>query len=297
MSRDQTHDAFRIGTRSAARRVFDVAVVLTVFLFLAVPMAVIALAVCLESGRPVFFSQTRLGRRGQHFCLYKFRKFHRDAGAGGRAVTLKDDPRLTRVGKVLERTKLDELPQLWNVLKGDMSMVGPRPETLDFADCFRGSHERVLDYKPGIFGPSQVLFRNESALYPDGCDPHQFYREILFPLKAHIDLAYFPHRNMCSDIAWMIGGVLAVIGGLSFRSEGTCCIAELDGWIGAQERGHREHEAAGVAITPERVPLLHTKLAHGSSGHGSVEAARAGAGSGASLFLRSINHNVGRRRS
>ena len=297
VSRGQTHDAFRVGTHSAARRVFDVAFALAGFLVLAGPIAVIAMAVCIESGRPVFFSQTRLGRRGRHFRLYKFRKFHRDADAGGRAVTVKDDSRLTRVGNFLERTKLNELPQLWNVLKGDMSMVGPRPETLNFADCFRDGYQRVLDYKPGIFGPSQVFFRNESALYPAGCDPHQFYRDILFPLKACIDLAYFPDRNMYSDIAWMFRGVLAVFGGLSFRSEGMYSVEELEGWIGTQERGRRKHAAGGIAITPERAPLLGVKLAPRNGGRGSVVATQAGAGSGASLFVRSINHIVGQRKS
>ncbi len=292
MSRRQPRDALRMRIHSTARRALDVTIALASILLLAVPMAVIALAVCLESGRPVFFSQTRLGRGGRHIRLYKFRKFHRDAGEGGRAVTLKDDPRLTRVGKVLEWTKLNELPQLWNVLKGDMSMVGPRPETLNFADCFTDGYRRVLDYKPGIFGPSQVIFRNESAVYPAGCDPHQFYRDVLFPLKARIDLAYFPYRNVHSDIAWIIRGVLAVLGGLAFLREGPCSIEEWERRIGEQERGRREREPAGMALTPERAPRLRAKLASRSRGRGSVDAARVDAGPRATVFVRSIKHNL-----
>lgn len=281
-----------MGIHSTASRALDVTISLASILLLAVPMAVIALAVCLESGRPVFFSQTRLGRGGRYIRLYKFRKFHRDAGEDVRAVTLKDDPRLTRVGKVLERTKLNELPQLWNVLKGDMSMVGPRPETLNFADCFTEGYRRVLDYKPGIFGPSQVIFRNESALYPAGCDPHQFYRDVLFPVKARIDLAYFPYRNVYSDMAWIIRGALAVFGGLAFLREGPCSIEEWERRIGTQERGHREHEAAGMVLTPERAPRLRAKLAPRSRGRGSVDAAPVDGGPRASLFVRSIKHNL-----
>ena len=294
MSRRQTHDALRMGIHSTARRALDVTIALASILLLAVPMAVIASAVCLESGRPVFFSQTRLGRGGRHFRLYKFRKFHRDVAPGGRAVSLKGDPRLSRVGKVLEWTKLNELPQLWNVLKGDMSMVGPRPETLNFADCFGENYRRVLDYKPGIFGPSQVIFRNESALYPAGCDPHQYYREVLFPLKARIDLAYFPHRNIYSDIAWIIRGALAVFGGVALLRGGPCSIEELEGRIGQQDRGRREREAAGMAITPERAPRFRAKLAPRNLGRGSVEAAPVDAGPQPSLFVRPINHNLAR---
>ncbi len=247
VSRGKTDDAFRMWTHSAARRVLDVTMALASFLLLAGPMAVIALAVCIESGGPVIFSQIRLGRRGRYFRLYKFRKFHRDAGAGGRAVTLNGDPRLTRVGKVLEWTKLNELPQLWNVLKGDMSMVGPRPETLNFADCFRDGYQRVLDYKPGIFGPSQVFFRNESALYPAGCDPDQFYRDVLFPLKAYIDLAYFPHRNISLDLGCIVHGVFAVLGWSSLFRDDMNLIEEMEAWI--RQNPQRYH---GDAVVRER---------------------------------------------
>jgi lipopolysaccharide/colanic/teichoic acid biosynthesis glycosyltransferase len=107
---------------------------------------------------------------------------------------------------------LDELPQLWNVLRGDMAIVGPRPESLAFADCFRNGFENVLRYKPGLFGPSQVSFRYESWHYPPNEDPTLFYRHVLFPAKATLDLAYFPHRTIAADIGWMVRGVLAILG-------------------------------------------------------------------------------------
>jgi len=114
------------------------------------------------------------------------------------------DGRLTKVGRVLAVSKLDELPQLWNVLRGDMSVVGPRPESLAFADCFRNGFEKVHQHKPGLFGPCQVMFRHESKYYPDGVAAVDFYRKVLFPAKAEIDLAYFSRRTLASDLGWIV---------------------------------------------------------------------------------------------
>lgn len=194
---------------SAGRRLFDIVVALAGLAVLLPVLPAVALAIVVDTPGPVLFSQLRLGRHGRPFRLYKFRKF-RD-GAAGLAVTLKDDGRMTRIGRILERTKMDEIPQLWNVLRGDMSIVGPRPETLAFADCFRGDYRGLLDHRPGIFGPNQILFRNESALFPERCDADAFYRTVLFPAKARIDLDYFPRRTLIRDTGWLVGGVLAVV--------------------------------------------------------------------------------------
>jgi lipopolysaccharide/colanic/teichoic acid biosynthesis glycosyltransferase len=130
----------------------------------------------------------------------------------GRALTLKEDNRMTRLGHLLQQSKLDELPQLWNILRGDMSVVGPRPESLHFSDCFVDDYVGVLDFKPRIFGPNQVFFRNEGSIYSENCDPELFYREVVFPLKARIDLEYFSRRSLLSDIKWIVRGVAATIG-------------------------------------------------------------------------------------
>lgn len=173
-------------------------------------MLLIILAILIESGRPVFFAQTRLGQGGRHFRIFKFRKFGKDSGEAGLPLTMREDPRLSRIGRFLAASKLDELPQLYNVLIGDMSLVGPRPESLAFSDCFAGEHRAILAYRPGIFGPSQVAFRNECALFPPDSDPTRFYRQVLFPLKARLDLSYYPHRTLLSDCAWIARGALAV---------------------------------------------------------------------------------------
>ena len=181
-------------------------------------MAVIALLIYLDSSGPIIFVQERLGRGGRVFRLYKFRKFPAEWGISGPGVTVAGDLRMTRVGKVLERTKLDELPQLWNILKGDMSFVGPRPESLRYADLFQGEFECVLDYTPGIFGPNQIDFRNESEMYPPDEDPDQYYRRVLFPKKARQDLDYFPKANCLADFAWIIKGVLvSILGSIKWR--------------------------------------------------------------------------------
>lgn len=204
---------------SGVSRIIDVIVATAGFVAFAPIMVLIAVAILVESGRPIFFSQTRLGVGGRQFRMYKFDKFDEKAPTTGGPLTLENDPRLTRVGRLLARTKLDELPQFWNVLKGDMSIVGPRPESLAFRDCFQGRYRAMLDYKPGIFGPSQVLFRNEAVFYSGHHDLEQFYRQVLFPMKAAIDLAYFTQRTLLRDISWIARGVLAVFGWPSLTAE------------------------------------------------------------------------------
>jgi lipopolysaccharide/colanic/teichoic acid biosynthesis glycosyltransferase len=200
------------------QRLMDLAVAIAGLVILSPVMMLVALVICIETGRPIFYSQTRIGRGGGRFRIHKFRKFHKDIGAGS-PLTVDHDPRMTPVGRLLALSKLDELPQLWNVVLGDMSVVGPRPECVDFLDCFRGSYLKILDHTPGVFGPSQFAFRDERSLYPTNADPIQFYRDVLFPMKASIDLAYFPNRTFVSDITWIIRGVFAVIGGARRASQ------------------------------------------------------------------------------
>lgn len=182
--------------------------------FILAPLMLIAvLAIWIESGRPILFSQIRLGQFGRPFRMYKFRKFRPDCDNHGCPLTMESDGRLTKIGRVLAVSKLDELPQLWNVLRGDMSLVGPRPESLAFADCFRNGFEKVHEHKPGLFGPCQVMFRHESKHYPDGVAAVEFYRQVLFPVKAEIDLAYFARRTLVSDLGWVLQGAWVIAAG------------------------------------------------------------------------------------
>ncbi|MBV8427336.1 MAG: sugar transferase [Hyphomicrobiales bacterium] len=206
-------------TPDVIRRLLDVTAALVALIVFGPAMMIIIAAIWMSGSRPIFFSQIRLGLRGRHFRIYKFQKFHNRCGGASGPVTVDNDPRFTRLGRFLGKTKLDELPQLWNILRGDMSIVGPRPESLELAHCFSGIYLRVLQYRPGLFGPNQVLFRNESSIFPDNYDPEKFYCEYLFPLKANIDLAYFPHRTLASDIGWVVRGLLAVLGWRTLPNE------------------------------------------------------------------------------
>jgi len=199
---------------AAVRRFFDIVISLTgIFVTLPVTMPVILL-LSIESPRHIFFSQTRLGRKGRPFSMHKFRKFPVAWHDDGPGVTVAFDARMTKLGIFLERTKIDELPQLWNILKGDMTIVGPRPESMKFKDLFVGEYAEVLGFKPGIFGPNQVNFRNEAELYPPDVPPEKFYRETLFPVKAQRDLAYFRETKPFKDLLFVARGVLSTLSGI-----------------------------------------------------------------------------------
>ncbi len=189
------------------KRLIDIVLAVSGLIVGAPLIALIAMAIKLDSPGRVIFSQKRLGRDGEVFRIHKFRKFPDSWGSGGAGVTLAGDARMTRLGRFLERSKFDEIPQLWNILKGEMSFVGPRPESLNFADLFTGDFTRVHDFTPGIFGPNQVAFRNESEMYPPDRDPEQFYREELFPAKARNDIDYFSRSNVFTDLMWIVRGL------------------------------------------------------------------------------------------
>jgi lipopolysaccharide/colanic/teichoic acid biosynthesis glycosyltransferase len=200
------------------RRTLDVLCAAAATSILAPVMLIVAIAIWIESGGPILFSQLRLGQHGRPFRMYKFRKFRPDCDNHGCPLTIEEDDRLTAVGRVLAASKLDELPQLWNVLRGDMSLVGPRPESLAFTDCFRNGFEKVLDHRPGLFGPCQVMFRHESKLFPIGIAPVEFYRQVLFPAKAKVDLAYFSQRTLISDLGWILRGVWMIAAGSRIKA-------------------------------------------------------------------------------
>lgn len=197
---------------SRASRITDIIISATGLLVLSPLMLLITLGIMLEIGRPVFYTQIRTGQGGRKFRIFKFRKFHVSNNDPGPLLTVTNDTRMSRLGRVLEKTKLDELPQFLNVLLGDMSIVGPRPQNEIGSRCFTRETRALLDYRPGIFGPSQVAFRSEGALYPEGVDRHDFYRDRIYPVKARLDLAYYPNRTWLGDMTWMVRGVLAVVG-------------------------------------------------------------------------------------
>jgi lipopolysaccharide/colanic/teichoic acid biosynthesis glycosyltransferase len=195
------------------KRLFDLAVAVAGVLVAAPLFAAIALAIKLDTRGPVFFRQVRVGRHRRPFSMWKFRKMPHDLREQGPMLTARDDRRLTRVGFWLERTKLDELPQLLNVLSGDMSVVGPRPEVPKFVD--RASAElwdQVLSVKPGIFGPNQIRFRNEADLYPPDCaDLEEYYLLHILPEKLLVDARYAHSSGWFGDLSLLLRGLLTSV--------------------------------------------------------------------------------------
>lgn len=201
----------RVRVNVVTKRVIDVVVAFSGLIVCLPIIVLICAAIKLDSRGPILFSQMRLGQKGKLFRIYKFRKFFHLTAPSDLPVTLEGDKRMTAVGRVLQKTKLDELPQLWNVLRGDMSIVGPRPEAVEFADCFAKGFEHVLDFKPGLLGPSQALFRDEAVLLGQHPDPAGFYREKIFDVKARVDLIYFNKANALLDLRWLMITLASVI--------------------------------------------------------------------------------------
>jgi lipopolysaccharide/colanic/teichoic acid biosynthesis glycosyltransferase len=186
-------------------------VLATFILIIAAPvMALIALCVVLESPGPVFYRGVRAGWRGRQLAILKFRKMRE--GAFGRPLTLGDDERFTRIGGWLAWMKLDELPQLINVIRGEMSLVGPRPEDPVFIQLHPGAFEAILDVRPGITGLSQLAFRAEGRIL-DPNDPVVDYETRVLPQKIHLDSLYVARSNPLLDIrilCWTLAATLGV---------------------------------------------------------------------------------------
>jgi lipopolysaccharide/colanic/teichoic acid biosynthesis glycosyltransferase len=182
---------------AAARRAVDI-LGASILLFILAPfMVAVALAIKLDSRGPVFYRCRRVGFRGQLFSMVKFRKMH--VGAEGPPITGPDDDRFTRIGRLLSATKIDELPQIWNVLKGQMTFVGPRPEDPYFVALHADEYADILTVKPGMTGLSQLAFANERALL-SGSENVQTYVERVLPQKMAIDRLYVASRSFPLDL-------------------------------------------------------------------------------------------------
>jgi len=168
---------------------------------------VIGLAVKLTSAGLVFYRAERVGQGGHLFKLYKFRSMYRDADRQGPGITAKDDQRITPVGRFLRRTKLDELPQLINVLRGEMSLVGPRPEDPRYVALYTPLQRQVLDVRPGITSPASLRYRAEETLLK-GEDWETIYVKQILPDKLAIDLAYVRQRTLWNDLALILRTIL-----------------------------------------------------------------------------------------
>lgn len=160
------------------------------------------LAASIDTRSNGFFIQTRVGKGGKLFKVIKI-KTMRPTKQPGTTVTKRGDPRITRLGAFFRRTKIDELPQLWNVLIGQMSFVGPRPDVPGFADKLTGDEREVLKLRPGITGPATLKYRDEEELLAAQSDPEKYNREVIFPDKVRINLDYMRNWSLRKDISYI----------------------------------------------------------------------------------------------
>lgn len=185
------------------KNVFDFAASLAGLLILFPFLLLVALLIKIRMpGGPVLFTQQRVGKGGRLFTMYKFRSM--TVSHSGSSVSVKGESRITPFGALLRACKIDELPELWNVLTGDMSLVGPRPDVPGYADRLQGEEREILKLKPGITGPASLKYRREEELLAQQADPQRYNDEIIFPDKVRINLNYLKHRSFGLDLKIII---------------------------------------------------------------------------------------------
>jgi len=192
-------------------RLFDAAVSTIALIILSPVFLVFALLIRTSSPGPIFYRQVRVGRFGHEFRIHKFRTMVAEAERLGPPVTTRLDPRITRIGHVLRKYKLDELPQLIDVARGTMSLVGPRPEVPRYVAMYPEAQRReILSVRPGITDPASLHFRNESDMLSEGSDPEQMYVSEILPRKLALSIDYVRHKSLTKDLAVIFHTVLAL---------------------------------------------------------------------------------------
>jgi len=198
------------------KRAVDVAFSCLLLLLTLPILACLSLIVALDSDGPVLFRQARMGRRFQRFQLYKLRTM--ELCGDGPAYTLGADPRITRVGRWLRRFKLDELPQLWNVLRGDMSLVGPRPVIPELALEFKSAYTRLLMVRPGLTDPASLKYCNEAEILAQVPEPLRYFKSVVTPDKIRISQDYLKTATAFTDMSVAVRTVAVLLS--PFRSDG-----------------------------------------------------------------------------
>jgi lipopolysaccharide/colanic/teichoic acid biosynthesis glycosyltransferase len=195
------------------KRLFDFVFAAVLLLVLLPVLVAMALAVALTSPGGAFFRQVRVGRHGREFRLLKFRTMRPNSEAQGQLTIGGRDPRITGVGYFLRKTKLDELPQLWNVLVGEMSVVGPRPEVPKYVALYNAEQRAVLSVRPGITGMASIDYIDENELLARSADPERAYIEEVMPAKLALDLRYVREQSFALDLKIILATVGRVFGG------------------------------------------------------------------------------------
>ena len=180
------------------KRTFDI--LLSVFaIFLLFPFfLLVSFLIVIDSGFPIFFLQKRIGKGAKEFNIIKFRTMK--TNNENITITVSDDSRITRIGKYLRKTKIDELPEILNVLFGQMSFVGPRPDVKGYADKLKGANRKILALRPGITGPASLKYYNEEYILSQKSNPKKYNDEVIFPDKVKINMHYFHNRSFFLDL-------------------------------------------------------------------------------------------------
>jgi len=190
------------------KRTFDI--LLSVFaIFLLFPFfLLVSFLIAIDSGFPIFFLQKRIGRDAKEFNIIKFRTMK--TNNENITVTVSDDSRITRIGKYLRKTKIDELPEILNVLFGQMSFVGPRPDVKGYADKLKGANRKILALRPGITGPASLKYYNEEYILSQKSNPKKYNDEVIFPDKVKINMYYFHNRSFFLDLKIIFATIFRV---------------------------------------------------------------------------------------
>ncbi len=192
------------------KRIFDIIISL-LGLFALLPLFIlVALAIIIFSPGPVFFKQERIGLNGIPFHIYKFRTMHINAEKMGKQITVGKDPRITAIGNFLRNLKLDEFPQLINVLKGEMSLVGPRPEVKKYVNLYNKEQRKVLSVRPGMTDYASIKYRNENDVLAQNLNPEQVYITKIMPDKLAINLKYIEEMSFSIDIKLILVTILRI---------------------------------------------------------------------------------------
>jgi lipopolysaccharide/colanic/teichoic acid biosynthesis glycosyltransferase len=194
------------------KRIFDIIAAFMGLVLLFIPGVLVAAAVKVTSAGPVFFRQERVGRRFRLFRIYKFRTMVQDAPLQGGQITFGDDPRITRIGRILRKTKIDELPQLINVLVGDMSLVGPRPEVPRYVELFHDDYVEILTARPGITDLASLKYRDEASILGSATDPDKEYTIHILPEKIAVAKEYVRRASLWLDFSIIFKTILVGLG-------------------------------------------------------------------------------------
>lgn len=193
------------------KRVFDIISSFLGLIILSPMLLIVSLAIKIDSKGPVFFKQKRVGKNNKVFEIYKFRTMVTDAEKLGKQITIGNDNRITRVGKFIRKCKLDEFPQLINVLKGEMSLVGPRPEVPRYVELYDEYQSQILLVQPGITDYASIEYRNENEILGKSENPEKTYIEEIMPIKIDLNMKYIKNISLSEDIKLIINTILVIL--------------------------------------------------------------------------------------